>query len=140
VAGLVVITPAAGFVTSTSAVMIGVLAAVVPYLAVTWLKLKFKYDDALDAFGIHGVGGTLGALLTGIFANKEVNPLVGPLVDAGGLWLEQLKAIGLTMAIAVVGSFVIAWFVRLAVGLRASPEVERQGLDISEHGEEGYIL
>lgn len=149
VAGLVVITPAAGFVDSTGAVIIGVLAAVVPYFAVTKLKPFFKYDDALDTFGVHAVGGTLGALITGVLATKDVNPnLVGAaaaknglakLVEQGGLWLEQLKAIGITLALSIVGTIVIAYIIKALLGLRPSAEVERQGLDINEHGEEGYI-
>lgn len=149
VAGLVVITPAAGFVNSTGAVIIGVLAAVVPYFAVTKLKPFFKYDDALDTFGVHAVGGTLGALITGVLATKDVNPnLVGAaaaknglakLVEQGGLWLEQLKAIGITLALSIVGTIVIAYIIKALLGLRPSAEVERQGLDINEHGEEGYI-
>ena len=97
VAGLVVITPAAGFVTATGAVIIGVLAGVVPFFACTKLKRCFKYDDALDTFGVHGVGGTLGALLTGFFATPDANAnLTTNLKDlvGNGLWLEQLKAIG----------------------------------------------
>ncbi len=140
VAGLVVITPAAGFVTSGGAVLIGVFAAVVPYIVVTKIKAVFGYDDALDAFGVHGVGGTLGALLTGILASREANPALGGMLDRGGIWFEQLKAIGITILIAVVFTTIIAFLVRAAVGLRPTPEVERQGLDISEHGEEGYIL
>jgi len=140
VGGLVVITPAAAFVTTTGAVIIGVFAAVIPYFAVTWLKTRLKYDDALDAFGVHGVGGTLGALLTGILASKEANPALTDMVDRGGLWIEQVKAIGVTIVIAVVGTLLVAFIVKAIVGLRPSAEVERQGLDISEHGEEGYIL
>jgi Amt family ammonium transporter len=135
VAGLVVITPAAGFVTSGSAMLIGVFAAVVPYVAVTILKLRFGYDDALDAFGVHGVGGTMGALLTGILADEATKEALG-----AGLWIEQLKAIGFTILVACVFTAIIAFIVKAAVGLRPTPEVERQGLDISEHGEEGYIL
>lgn len=140
VGGLVVITPAAAFVSTTGAVIIGVFAAVVPYVAVTWLKGKLKYDDALDAFGVHGIGGTLGALLTGLLASKEANPALTDMVDRGGLWLEQVKAMGVTIAVAVVGTALIALLVKAVVGLRPTSEVERQGLDISEHGEEGYIL
>jgi Amt family ammonium transporter len=140
VAGLVVITPAAGFVDTTGAVIIGFLAAVIPYFAVTKIKAMLKYDDALDAFGIHGVGGTMGALLTGILATEKVNPGISGILARGGLWVEQLKSIGLTIVVAVVGTAVIAFIVRAVVGLRHTPEVERQGLDINDHGEEGYIL
>lgn len=140
VAGLVVITPAAGFVSSRGAVLIGVLAGVVPYLAVTKLKAVLKYDDALDAFGIHGIGGTLGALLTGFLASVETNPGIADLVAARPLWIEQVKSILVTMVLAIVGTLIIAFIVKALVGLRPTPEVERQGLDINEHGEEGYIL
>jgi Amt family ammonium transporter len=149
VAGLVVITPACGFVNSTGAVIIGVLAAVVPYLACTKLKAKFGYDDALDTFGVHAIGGTLGAFLTGVLVCGDVNgnltgaPAVknglAALVTKGGLWMAQLKAIGLTLLMAIVATVVIAYVVKLALGgLRPTEEVERQGLDINEHGEEGY--
>jgi ammonium transporter, Amt family len=142
VAGLVVITPATGFVNSTGAVIIGVFAAVVPYLFVTKVKAKFGYDDALDTFGVHAVGGTLGALLTGILATADVNGnLLTNLKDIVGksLWLEQLKAIGLTLILAVVATVVLALIVKAIAGLRPTSEVERQGLDINEHGEEGYV-
>ena len=148
VAGLVVITPACGFVNSTGAVIIGVLAAVVPYLACTKLKAKFGYDDALDTFGVHAVGGTLGAFITGVLATASVNsnltgaPAVknglAKLVTDGGLWSAQLKAIGLTLVLALVATLVIAYLVKVTIGLRPTEEVERQGLDINEHGEEGY--
>jgi len=148
VAGLVVITPACGFVNSTGAVIIGVFAAVVPYLACTKLKAKFGYDDALDTFGVHAVGGTLGALLTGFLVCSDVNGnLTGAaatksglakLVTDGGLWMAQLKAIGLTLVLALVATAIIAYLVKAVIGLRPTEEVERQGLDINEHGEEGY--
>ena len=153
VAGLVVITPASGYVNSTSAVIIGVLAGLVPFFAVVKVKAWFGYDDALDTFGVHAVGGTLGALLTGIFATSQVNPhlaltsgaAINPASQNGlaslvghGLWVEQLKAMGLTIILAVVGTIFIAFAVRLLIGLRAPVEVERQGLDINEHGEEAY--
>jgi Amt family ammonium transporter len=149
VAGLVVITPACGFVNSTGAVVIGVFAAVVPYLACTKLKALFGYDDALDTFGVHAVGGTLGALLTGLLATASVNAnLTGApatknglakFVTDGGLWLEQLKAMAITLVLAIVATVVIAFIVKAVVGLRPTEEVERQGLDINEHGEEGYV-
>jgi len=149
VAGLVVITPAAGFVDSTGAVIIGVLAAVVPYVFVTKIKAMFGYDDALDTFGVHAVGGTLGALITGVLATKEVNSnLVGAsavknglakLVTDGGLWLTQGKAVVLTLVLSVVATFVIAMLVKALIGLRPTAEAESQGLDITDHGEEGYI-
>ncbi len=143
VGGLVVITPGAGFVTVGSAVIIGVLAGVIPYFAVTRLKNWLGYDDALDTFGVHAVGGTLGALLTGFFATADVNAnLLTNLKDVlakGGLWVEQLKAMGLTILMSVVGTVVIAYLIKATLGLRAEPEAEMQGLDLAEHGEEGYI-
>jgi len=137
VAGLVVITPACGFVSSTSAVIMGVFAGVVPYLAVAYLKRWFGYDDALDTFGIHGVGGTMGAILTGVFADEKVNSAVGPIKE--GLLGNQLKAVALTIVWSVVATAIIAYLVKAVVGLRVSAEVESSGLDIAEHGEEGYI-
>ena len=142
VAGLVVITPATGFVNSTGAVIIGVISAIVPYIFVTKVKSIFKYDDALDTFGVHAVGGTMGALLTGFLATADVNPnLLTNLKDLLGrtLWIEQLKAIGLTLVLAIIATVIIAYLVRAVVGLRPTAEVERQGLDINEHGEEGYV-
>lgn len=136
VAGLVVITPAAGFVSASSAVIMGVLAAIVPFVAVSWLKKKLGYDDSLDTFGIHGVGGTLGAILTGVFADEKVNPVVGPLKD--GLLMAQLQAIGLTIIWSVAATVVIALLVKVIIGLRPAPEVEDGGLDLAEHGEAGY--
>jgi Amt family ammonium transporter len=143
VAGLVVITPAAGFVNATGAVIIGLFAGLVPFFACVKLKAAFGYDDALDTFGVHAVGGTLGAFLTGFLATHEVNPnLATNLKGIVGktLWLEQLKAMGVTLALAVVGTTVIAYIIKAIMDLRPSPEVERQGLDINEHGEEGYVL
>jgi Amt family ammonium transporter len=154
VAGLVVITPACGYVDPTGAVLIGIAAGVVPFFACTKLKSWLGYDDALDTFGIHAVGGTLGAFLTGVFATATVNPnlslgLAAPLNPATqnglarivghALWLQQLKAIVITILLAVVASAIIGAIVTGAIGLRIAPEIERQGLDINEHGEEGYI-
>ncbi|MEO6094168.1 MAG: ammonium transporter [Fibrobacteria bacterium] len=141
VAGLVVITPATGFVNATGAVIIGVMAGLVPFLAVTQLKNWFKYDDALDTFGVHGVGGTMGALLTGFLADPAVNANLNlNLKDIVGktLWLEQLKAIGLTMALAIIGTLVLVFIVKVIVGLRPSHDEELQGLDFTDHGEAGY--
>jgi len=143
VGGLVVITPGAGFVNVSSAVIIGLLAGVVPYFAVTRLKHWLGYDDALDTFGVHAVGGTMGAFLTGIFATSEVNAnLLTNLKDIlakNSLWIEQLKAMGLTILMSILGTVVIAYLIKATLGLRASPEEEMQGLDLSEHGEEGYL-
>ncbi len=141
VAGLVVITPAAGFVSPSSAILIGILAGVVPYLAVMKLKAMFKYDDALDTFGIHGVGGTLGAILAGVFASGDINPNLktnlGSLLGHG-LVLEQLKAVGITMALSIGGTAVIAYAIKAVMGLRPSVEEEEAGLDETDHGEAGY--
>ena len=154
VAGLVVITPACGFVNSTGAVVIGICAALIPFFFVVKVKAMFGYDDALDTFGVHAVGGTLGAFLTGVLADPNVNGNIAKATPANaattnGLadailnhtaWLEQLKAIGVTLVLAVVGTAIIATIVKVVVGLRPTPEVETAGLDLSEHGEEGYIL
>jgi Amt family ammonium transporter len=141
VAGLVVITPAAGFVMPSSAVAIGVLAGVVPFFACTKLKHRLGYDDALDTFGVHAVGGTLGAFITGIFASADANGnLATNLGDyvGGTLWLEQLKAMALTIVLSIVATIVITMIVKAVVGLRPTSEDERQGLDVIEHGETGY--
>jgi Amt family ammonium transporter len=150
VAGLVVITPAAGFVNAVSgAPIIGVLAGVVPFLACTKLKQAMGYDDALDTFGVHAVGGTLGSIITGVLATSDVNgnltaanTLVNPelarMVAEGGLVVAQLKAAIVTLILALVGTVVLTLVVKAVVGLRPTEEVEREGLDIHEHGEEGY--
>ncbi|MCE2684791.1 MAG: ammonium transporter [Verrucomicrobiae bacterium] len=141
VAGLVVVTPAAGIVSTTSAVIIGVLAGVVPFLAVVYLKSKLGYDDALDTFGVHAVGGTLGAVLTGIFATIDANANLGlNLKDVVGntLLTEQFKAIGVTLALSLVATAIIAYTLKATIGLRPTEEDEARGLDISDHGEEGY--
>ncbi len=137
VAGLVVITPAAGFVDSTGAVIIGVLAGVVPFIACVKLKAVFGYDDALDTFGIHAVGGTLGALLTGVLATTKVNGSIEPIMK--GLVMEQVKAIGFTVVLSVVATAIIAYMIKATIGLRSSADAEREGLDLADHGEEGYI-
>jgi Amt family ammonium transporter len=140
VGGLVVITPAAGFVTANGAILIGVLAGVIPFLACTKLKAWLKYDDALDTFGIHGVGGTLGALLTGILASAEANPNIAGLLETvgSGLWLEQVKAILLTIVLSVVATAVLALILKAVLGLRPASDAELQGLDYVDHGESGY--
>ena len=142
VAGLVVITPACGFVTPTGAVIIGVAAGIIPFLAVTYMKKLIGYDDALDTFGVHGVGGTLGAIMTGILADPAANAIVTTVKEAapGGLVLEQLKACVVTIVLSVVMTAIIALLIKFTIGLRPTPEVESQGLDINEHGEEGYLL
>lgn len=144
VAGLVCITPASGFVQPMPALIMGVAAGVVCYLACTWLKGMFKYDDALDAFGVHGIGGTLGAILTGIFATQAVaaagvhTPL-GQL-ENGPVLQAQVAAVGITWAYAAVGTFIILKVLDAVMGLRVSQQDEIQGLDYSQHGEEGYIF
>jgi Amt family ammonium transporter len=138
VAGLVVITPACGWVNTTGSMIIGVAAGVVPFITVTWMKPMFGYDDALDTFGVHAVGGTLGAILTGLLADSAVNPAV-PKLDHP-LVIEQFKAIGVTLALSIIGTTVIAFIVKAVMGLRPTAEEEQQGLDIVDHGEEGYIL
>jgi ammonium transporter, Amt family len=150
VAGLVAITPASGFVQPMPALVIGFLAGVFCYLMVTKVKGWFGYDDALDAFGVHGVGGTLGALLTGIFATRLINPIfkdsqgkalpVG-LVDGNGhQLLNQLIAVLIAWVLTAVGTLVLLKVVDWVVGVRVSEEHEIEGLDISLHGEEGYNL
>src|SRR5687768_8950668 len=122
VAGLVVVTPACGFVNTNGAMVIGVLAGAIPYFAVAKMKAMFGYDDALDTFGIHGVGGTLGALLTGILADEKVNAVVGGLKQ--GLLMNQIKAIIVTMVLSIVGTAVIALVVKAVLGLRPEEEAE----------------
>ena len=142
VSGLVVVTPACGFIDMTSAMWVGLLAGAVPFFAVTKMKPMFGYDDALDTFGVHAVGGTLGALITGFFATASVNGNLNTnLKDIVGksLWIEQVKAIALTLALAVIGTIIIGFIVKAVVGLRPSVEAEQEGLDLSDHGEEGYI-
>jgi Amt family ammonium transporter len=140
VAGLVVITPACGFVTANSAVIIGVLAGVVPFLACSYLKRMLGYDDALDTFGVHGVGGTMGAIVTGIFADEKANPVLGKggMDLLPGLLGNQLKAVAITIVWSVVATAILAFIVKAIIGLRPSEETEISGLDLAEHGEEGY--
>ena len=135
------ITPATGFVNASGAVIIGVLAGAIPFLACTKLKAIFQYDDALDTFGVHAVGGTLGALMTGVLATADVNGNLNTNLTGlvrNGLWLEQIKAIGVTLVLAVVGTTVIAMIVKAVIGLRPTIENEEAGLDESDHGESGY--
>ena len=143
VGGLVVITPAAGFVSASGAVIIGVVAGVVPFYACTKLKHALGYDDALDTFGVHAIGGTLGAFLTGVLATPEANPnLLLNLKDIVGktLWLEQLKAIGFTLVVSIVGTCILGYAIKAVMGLRPSAEDEETGLDVTGHGEKGYNL
>jgi Amt family ammonium transporter len=150
VAGLVAITPASGFVKPFPAMLIGAAAGIVCFLMVTAVKSKFGYDDALDAFGVHGAGGTLGALLTGVFATNAINDAlkdsagkVQPLglVDGNaGQVLNQAIGSGIAWALAIVGTLIILKVVDATVGLRVKAEDEIQGLDTSMHNEEGYIF
>jgi Amt family ammonium transporter len=143
VAGLVAITPASGFVKPMPAMIIGVAAGVVCYLMVSKVKQKFGYDDALDAFGVHGIGGTLGAILTGVFATREVNDLrmgkaMGLIDGDANQVVNQLIAVAFSWALAIVGTIVILKIVDFITGVRASKQDESEGLDLSMHGEEGY--
>ncbi|HEY7303298.1 MAG TPA: ammonium transporter [Bryobacteraceae bacterium] len=150
VAGLVAITPASGFVKPFPALLIGFLAGVICFLMVTAVKSKFGYDDTLDAFGVHGAGGTLGALLTGVFATNAINdalkdaagkPLPLGLVDGNaGQVLNQAAGVAIAWVLAIVGSLIILKVVDLVIGLRATQEQEVGGLDLGLHGEEGYNL
>jgi Amt family ammonium transporter len=144
VAGLVAITPASGFVQPMSALAIGLLAGFFCFFMVFIVKGIFGYDDSLDAFGVHGAGGTLGAILTGLFAASVINPVFGkdaPVGAIDGHWaqvLNQLAGVGIAWAISVIGTLVLLFAVDLLVGLRLSPEDEAAGLDLSQHNEEGY--
>jgi len=148
VAGLVAITPAAGFVKPMPALLIGLIAGVFCYWMVAIVKAKFGYDDSLDAFGVHGAGGTLGAILTGIFAVSAVNPIFkdaqGNVLPSGLLegnahqLLNQIVGIAIAWVLAIVGTLIILKLVDVTIGLRVSEEEEVQGLDLSQHGEEGY--
>ena len=148
VAGLVAITPAAGFVGPRAALIIGVVAGVFCYLMVVKVKGWFGYDDSLDAFGVHGAGGTLGAILTGVFARSVVNPIFkdsqGNTLSSGLLegnahqLLNQLVGVAIAWGLAIVGTLVILKVVDVTIGLRVSEEHEVEGLDLSQHGEEGY--
>jgi Amt family ammonium transporter len=145
VAGLVVITPACGFVTPGGAVIIGVFAGLVPWFFCYKVKGWFGYDDALDTFGVHAIGGTMGALLTGVLARNAANGNLATNLKAfvtdkplQPLVWEQLKAVGITLVLAVAGTTVIAYIVKALIGLRPTAEVETIGLDLAEHEEEGY--
>ncbi|HEX8144417.1 MAG TPA: ammonium transporter [Pyrinomonadaceae bacterium] len=150
VAGLVGITPAAGFVTPMSALIIGFIAGLACFFMVTEVKKRLGYDDSLDAFGVHGVGGTVGAILTGVFATSAVNaifkdgdgnPLPVGLVDGnGGQVVNQLIAIGITIGISLVATIVILKLVDLLVGVRVDEDAELRGLDLSQHSEEAYNM
>ena len=148
VAGLVAITPAAGFVGPSSALVIGLIAGVCCFLMVTKVKSRFGYDDSLDAFGVHGAGGTIGALLTGIFAASAINPIFtdanGKVLPSGLLegnahqLFNQLVGVLIAWTLAIVGTLIILKIVDKLIGLRVTEDQETQGLDLSQHGEEGY--
>jgi Amt family ammonium transporter len=137
IAGLATVTNAAGFVSGGSAVIIGLLAGSISYWACSVLKPKFGYDDALDTFGVHGIGGTIGALATALLMDGAVNEAGGKLV-AKGLLMGQLTAMLLCIVVSLVMTWIIAKLVAVTIGLRPSEEAEAQGLDIADHGEEGY--
>jgi ammonium transporter, Amt family len=148
VAGLVAITPAAGFVSPMSALIIGFIAGAFCYWMVTAVKSRFGYDDSLDAFGVHGAGGTIGALLTGVFASSVINPIFksadGKVLPSGLIegnahqMLNQFVGVAIAWTLAIVGTLVLLFVVDKVVGLRVSSDHEVQGLDLSQHGEEGY--
>ena len=146
VAGLVCVTPAAGFVLPMSGILMGLAVGVVCYLACTALKSKFGYDDSLDAFGVHGMGGTLGALLTGVFATRAVGGIPNPsgsplgLLEGGSVLKAQIIATLVTWFVAAAATFVLLKILDAVMGLRVSKTEEIQGLDMSQHGEEGYIF
>lgn len=144
VAGLVCITPASGYVTPMPALIMGIAAGACCYVACTSLKSAFKYDDSLDAFGVHGIGGTVGALLTGVFATRAVQDLNGGLplglYEGGTLLKGQIVATIFTWILAAGVTFVILKVLDLTMGLRVGTQEELQGLDLNEHGEEGYIF
>jgi Amt family ammonium transporter len=146
VAGLVAITPAAGFVGPMPALAIGFIAGLVCYYMVTKVKAIFGYDDALDAFGVHGAGGTIGALLTGVFAQQVINPIFGAGKPVGGMdghWGQlgnQLVGVLISWGFAIVGTIVLLKITDMITGVRVTEEQEIEGLDVTQHGEEAYNL
>jgi len=144
VAGLVAITPASGFVQPMSALFIGLVAGVFCFLMVTVVKGMFGYDDSLDAFGVHGAGGTIGAILTGVFATSVINPVYGAGKPTG--WIEgnghqvlnQLAGVAIAWVLSIVGTLILLKLVDMVIGLRVTREDEIEGLDVTQHGEEGY--
>lgn len=148
VAGLVCITPAAGFVQPMPALLMGAAAGVICYLSCSKLKHTLKYDDALDAFGVHGIGGVLGAVLTGVFATRACWDVTGTgkaigLIESGGnpsLLIGQVAAVGITIVFAGVGSLILLKLIDALIGLRVPAESEQRGLDVTDHGEEGYMF
>jgi Amt family ammonium transporter len=151
VAGLATITQAAGYVTLGPALLIGMIGGLVCYTTCTAVKSYFGYDDSLDVFGVHGIAGTLGAILTGIFATRATGAFAGDpnpvlhdlklgLLEGGSIWKGQLLAAGIAWAWAIVGTFIILKVLDMVMGLRVSRQSEIEGLDVSQHGEEGYIF
>jgi ammonium transporter, Amt family len=151
VAGLVAITPASGFVQPMSALLIGLLAGLICAFMVFQVKARFGYDDSLDAFGVHGAGGTLGALLTGLFATSAINAVYGndssgkPIATGAidGHWsqmVNQIAGIAIAWGLSIVGTLILLFLVDKTIGLRVTPEDETEGLDLTQHGEEGYDL
>jgi Amt family ammonium transporter len=148
VAGLVAITPASGFVQPMPALLIGFLAGVFCFFMVTAVKHAFSYDDTLDAFGVHGAGGTLGALLTGVFATNVINnaPINGKVIPLGlvdgnpGQILNQAVGVLIAIGLAVVGTLIILKVCDLLIGVRVDHDAEEDGLDLTQHGEEGYFF
>jgi len=148
VAGLVAITPASGFVSPMSALAIGLIAGAVCFWMTSSFKAFFGYDDSLDAFGVHGAGGTVGAVLTGVFASSFINPVFkdaqGNALPSGAIQgnfhqiVNLLTGVAIAWVMAIVGTLIILKFVDLVVGLRVEEEDEAQGLDLTQHGEEGY--
>ena len=144
VAGLVAITPASGFVGPMSSLLIGLIAGVVCFYMVVKVKIWFGYDDSLDAFGVHGAGGTIGAILTGVFASSAVNPVFGAGKGTGlieGNWMQvvhQIGGVAIAWVLSIVGTLVILFVVDKTIGLRVSADDEQTGLDLTQHGEEGY--
>jgi Amt family ammonium transporter len=142
VAGLVAITPCAGFVGGISGIAIGFIAGVVCFLAIQ-LKFRFGFDDSLDVIAVHLIGGIIGSLLLGFFATNGVNEFGADGIFYGGgtdLLIDQLTAVGATIAYGFVVSFALAKVIDVFIGLRISPEQEEEGLDLSQHAESGYSL
>ena len=135
----VVVTPAAGFVSPTSGLIMGLIGGVVCFAACSYLKPALKYDDSLDVFGVHGVGGITGAILTGVFATTTAaGAPVGLLEGNVGQFINQIIAVGITVTLAVVATGVILFLVDKTIGIRPTVEEETEGLDIVDHGEQGY--
>ncbi len=153
VAGLVVITPACGYVTPAGGMIIGVIAGTIPFLTTVYMKPLLGYDDALDVFGVHAIGGTCGALATGFLADASINPNLTN-AGAGGqhmadlcdwskghlLYVQQIYVVIFTIVLSVVGTAIIGYALKFTMGLRPTVEQEEAGLDVTDHGEEGYIL